>query len=120
MTTWNDIEQEQKAVCKRLNLLWTPIDREMMVAINESLLLDIQPLNGLRHPKEKIIDGWYLWCGGEIPEAKDDFFKPIHAEHLLEKHFLVLKYLGLPSGYRFQIDDKGYEDVWFEQSLFDI
>lgn len=29
----------------------------------------------------------------------------------------VLPYLELPPGYRFIIDGKGYEDVWFDESL---
>ena len=120
MTNWNDIEQEQKDVCKRLNLPWTPVERGLMVAINNSLFTDIQPINGLRHPRQKNIDGWYIWRGGEIPQDEDNFFNPIHPDHLLEKQPLVLKYLGLPYGYRFQIDDRGYEDIWFDQSILEI
>jgi hypothetical protein len=108
MTTWKDIEQEQQDVCKRLNLKWTPVDKVLMVAINTSLFTDARPINGLRHPRQKNIDGWYVWSGGEIPKDIDDFFNPIHPEHLIEKRPIILKYLGLPYGYRFQIDDNGY------------
>jgi hypothetical protein len=120
MTNWNDIEQEQKAVCKRLGIPWTPVDNGLMIAISESMFTDTKPINGLRHPRQESIDGWYIWSGGEIPQGNDIFFNPIHPEHLLEKQPLVLKYLGLPYGYRFQIDDKGYEDVWFDQSILEI
>lgn len=120
MTNWKDREQEQKDVCKRLELQWTPIGKGLMVAINGSLFTDTQPINGLRHPRQEDIDGWYIWSGGEIPQGKDNFFNPIHHEHLLDIQPLVLKYLGLPYGYRFQIDDKGYEDVWFDQSILEI
>lgn len=120
MTKWNDIELEQKEVCRRLNLTWKPVSRELMIAINDSIFPNKQPVNGLRHPKEEKIDGWYLWSGEEIPQDRSDFFEPIHPEHLIEKRSLILKYLGLPYGYRFQIDDKGYEDVWFDQSILEI
>lgn len=120
MTNWNDIEQEQKDLCKRFDLQWTPVDKDLMVAISKSLLTDTQPINGLRHPRQKNIDGWYLWSGGEIPQDEDNFFNPIHTVHLLDKRPLVLKYLGLPYGYRFQIDDKGYEDIWFDESILEI
>ena len=120
MTNWDKIEQEQKDVCKRLDLPWTPVDNELMVAISNSLLTDTQPINGLRHPRQKNIDGWYLWSGEEIPQDEDNFFNPIHPIHLLEKRPLVLRYLGLPYGYRFQIDDKGYEDIWFDESILEI
>jgi len=120
MTTWNDIELQQKEVCKRFNLLWTPVDKTLMIAINNSLFSDTKPINGLRHPRGKNIDGWYLWSGEEIPQNENDFFKPIHTEHLFESKPIVLKYLGLPYGYRFQIDDKGYEDIWLDQSILDL
>ncbi|WP_456236598.1 immunity protein Imm33 domain-containing protein [Chryseobacterium carnipullorum] len=29
----------------------------------------------------------------------------------------MIKYLGLPAGNRFLIDDKGFEDVWFDENL---
>jgi hypothetical protein len=117
MKTWSHIEQEQKDVCKRFNLPWTPTDEKLMVAINDSLFSDKLPVNGLRHRRENKIDGWYLWSGDEIPQDKNDFFNPIHISHLIELHPLVLKYLGLPHGYRFQIDDKGYEDIWFDETI---
>ena len=120
MPTWNDIEQQQREICKRLDVLWTPVDRHLMIAINNSLFTDTYPVNGLRHPKEKIIDGWYIWSGGEIPQDRVDFFNPLHPEHLIETRSFVLKYLGLPYGYRFQIDDKGYEDIWFDQSILSL
>jgi hypothetical protein len=52
-----------------------------------------------------------------VLSQKDDFFKPLHVSHIPEWAPLVLKYLGLPPGYRFLIDEKGYEDVWEDKSL---
>jgi hypothetical protein len=75
-----------------------------------------QPINGLRHREENGTNGWYIWCGGEIPK-EDDFFSPLHVEHITEYLPEVLDYLDLPPGYRFQIDGKEYEDVWYEQEL---
>lgn len=57
---------------------------------------------------------------GEIPQTDNDFFKPLHIRHLIEDRPVVLKYLGLPPGWRFQIDDKGYEDIWFDESILKI
>ena len=120
MTIRNQIQQQQKAICNKLKVDWTPVDINSMIAFNESLLSAILPINGLRHPKEEIIDGWYLWSGGEIPQTDNDFFKPLHIRHLIEDRPVVLKYWGLPPGWRFQIDDKGYEDIWFDESIFKI
>ena len=37
--------------------------------------------------------------------------------HLLEYRPAILKYLGLPTGFRVLINDKGYEDIWFDAAL---
>jgi hypothetical protein len=77
------------------------------------------PINGLRHPKTKAIEGWYLWNGGDIPED-EHFLKPVHVAHLMEYQPIVLKYLGMPEGWRFQIDHDGYEDLWFDESILHV
>jgi hypothetical protein len=120
MSNWNQIQQQQKAICVKLNVDWTPVDKDSLIAFNESLFSAAKPINGLRHPKERSIDGWYLWSGGNIPQGDIEFFKPLHVEHLLEQRPLVLKYLGLPPGWRFQIDDEGYEDIWFDETILNI
>lgn len=98
---------------------WDPVTPNSLIAFNKSLFTPIQPINGLRHPKEGNIDGWYLWSGGDI---QDDihFFEPIHVEHLITSKSLVLKYLALPAEWRFQIDEKGYEDIWFDPKILVI
>lgn len=64
------------------------------------------------------MNGWYIWSG-EWSDS-DIFFNPIHAEHLIEKRPEILKYLSLDVGFRFQIDRKGYEDVWYDEKLKNI
>ena len=75
-----------------------------------------EPINGLRHPPEAGTNGWYIWCGDSQSES-DDFFKPLHIKHIDEYLPIVKKYLDLPPGYRFQIDNNNYEDVWFDTEL---
>lgn len=98
MNEWNDIQQQQKAICKKLNLNWTPVNINSMIAFNDSLLLDTKPIDELRHPSTQSIAGWYLWSAGDIPQEDDEFFKPVHVLHLLQDRPIVLKYLGLPAG----------------------
>ena len=76
-----------------------------------------EPINGLRHLPEKGTNGWYIWCGDSMSEA-DDFFQPLHIEHIDEYLPLIKKYLNLPPGYRFQIDNNDYENIWFDTELF--
>ncbi len=74
------------------------------------------PINGLRHKPENGTSGWYIWCGEELG-SEDDFFAPLHVEHIADYLPEVQEYLMLPPGYRFLIDGKDYEDVWYEEEI---
>lgn len=78
--------------------------------------LESLPINGLRLNEEKGTNGWYIWCGGEMSKD-DDFFSPLHVEHIEQFLPAISGYLALPPGYRFLVDGKGYEDVWFDPEL---
>jgi len=78
--------------------------------------LGSRPINGLRHKPENGTNGWYIWCG-EVMSQDDDFFSPLHVEHIREYLPEVIEYLDLPPGYRFLIDGNNYEDVWYEAEL---
>ncbi|EJN6830023.1 hypothetical protein ATY35_20115 [Vibrio cidicii] len=78
-----------------------------------------QPINGLRHRAEKGTNGWYIWCGQELLH-EDEFFSPLHIEHIDEYLPQIKKYLDLPPGYRFLIDSNGYEDVWYDSNLINV
>jgi len=117
MTTWDKILLDQKGLCGRIGAIWQPVSPNSFIAFNESLFTSIQPINGLRHPTQGTTDGWYIWSGGEIPQGDHDFFDPIHVGHLIEKKPIILQYLAMPPGWRFQIDETGYEDIWFDESL---
>ncbi len=77
------------------------------------------PINGFRHPKSDGANGWYIWCGEEF-SIEEGFFSPLHIEHVAEYLPRVLEYLELPTGYRFLIDENGYEDIWFDKELFNV
>jgi hypothetical protein len=73
------------------------------------------PINGLRHRAEGGTSGWYFWLGEES-SSDPDFFSPLHAGHLKQQCPEIIKFLGLPPGYRFLIVED-YLDVWFDESL---
>ncbi len=114
---WKEFEDEQKNICNQNNIKWTPVDQNLMIAINDSLFSESVPINGLRHPKTENLEGWYIWSGGEIPQNKIDFFYPIHIFHLIQEKPEILKYLGMPIGYGFQIDYNDYEDIWYDEKI---
>jgi hypothetical protein len=76
------------------------------------------PIHGLRHPPTSGTSGWYIWCG-ELSEA-EDFFSPLHVEHLAKYLPVAMEYLALPPGYRFLVDGDDHEDVWFDASLLEV
>jgi len=113
---WNAHIERQKAICEKYESKWNPINKKLIIGCSENL--DKEPINGLRHPKEENTTGWYIWSG-EYSE-KDDFFKPTCAEHLLQIRPELIKYFGLDVGYRFLIDNNGYEDVWYDEKLKNV
>lgn len=111
--SWNYHIHFQKQICEKYNSKWNPFSKKLFVGVSENY--NLEPINGLRHSSEKGNSGWYIWFG-EYSED-NDFFKPICAEHLLEIYPKIIDYLGLEPGFRFLIDKKGYEDVWFDDKL---
>jgi hypothetical protein len=91
----------------------------MKIGVALNIKTSTVPVNGLRHPSTKDTTGWYLWAGDAGPLPDPDFFVPLHVEHLAEWRPEVLKFLGLPPGWRF-LTDGNYEDVWEDPSLLDI
>lgn len=77
----------------------------------------MMPIHGLRHPAENGTNGWYIWAGEW--EDIEDFFLPLHVDHIRSHLPAVEQYLALPPGWRFLIA-KDYEDVWFDASLLAI
>jgi hypothetical protein len=78
----------------------------------------MMPIHGLRHPAYSDTNGW-------IPmvvsiRTLNDFFQTFHVEHVDEYLPQVEKYLSLPPGFRFLIDDNEYEDIWFDESLLKV
>lgn len=109
---WSFHIDEQKEICNKYNSNWKPTDKDLIICSDD---LSKDPINGLRHSEEGNTTGWYIWSG-EYSD-KDDFFKPICAEHLLHRRPEIIKYLGLETGYRFLADKNGYEDVWFDKEV---
>jgi hypothetical protein len=113
---WNVHIEKQKEICEKYNSKWKPISRNLKIGISENL--DLEPIYGLRHKTENGKVCWFIYSGDY--SEKEDFFKPICAEHLLQRKPKIIDYLGLDEGFRFIIDEKGYEDVWFDEKLLEI
>jgi len=111
----HEIISEQMKVCEKYQAVWFGAPLDQKIGVSKNLTSGEMPINGLRHPPENGTAGWYIWAG-EWSDA-NDFFEALHIQHLIEKYPQLLKYLGLPPGYRFQVDSNGYEDVWEDKNL---
>ena len=111
------IEEQQRKVCRDYHEVFVASapDSKLGFALHTGRQ---SPINGLRHPPAGETNGWYIWCGEHF-QATPDFFSPLHTMHLEERCPQVLKYLGLPPGYRFLIVED-HEDVWFDASLLAV
>ncbi|WP_315823692.1 immunity protein Imm33 domain-containing protein [Paraflavitalea speifideaquila] len=115
----NEFIKKQKEQCQKYGseFLESPFNKLVGIAL-ESFSTFNMPINGLRHPiQSEHSSNWYIWAG-DYSEA-GDFFKPVHAVHLLEFCPKALKYLGLAPGWRFLFDNI-YEDVWYDEKLLHI
>ncbi|WP_304991354.1 immunity protein Imm33 domain-containing protein [Burkholderia plantarii] len=108
---FSSLRDDQIVTCEKYNL--PQVEPEAMVAIALETI-GKNPTYGTRIilPEGGNVS-WFFHCG-EYSD-KDDFYKPIHIEHLREILPSVLKYLRLPHGAKFIIDDNGFEDVWMVQ-----
>jgi hypothetical protein len=100
--------KEQQEICKKYNLPETAPEDMVAVALSS---IGKMPISGTRiklSPDENV--SWFIHCG-DYSDA-DDFYQPMHTEHVGEILPLVVKYLRLPPGTRFAVDADGFEDVW--------
>jgi len=108
----------QKEVCAEYDVSFCAANENAMTGISTGIGdSGAIPVHGLRHPIVDGTTGWFLWAG-DYSDA-DDFFKPIHTKHLTEWCPNVIKFLGLPPGWRF-LKAGNYEDVWFDKNLLNI
>ena len=110
----NTLENKQREICTRFGATFYKCDCNLKVGISRNVKDGVKPINGLRIKPDGDTNGWYIWAG-EWSDA-DDFFVPLHGNHLEEWVPLVLPYLGLEPGWRFLIDEN-YEDVWQDIEL---
>lgn len=115
----NDVEEIQRDLCRAYGVVWVPAPSQLKVGVAPNVKSGAVPVNGLRHPPAGDTTGWYLWAGEGDPPPAAEFFVPLHVQHLVEWRPDVLKFLGLPPGWRF-VTDGNYEDVWEDPALLNV
>jgi len=115
MEQLKSLKDQQIDVCNKYQTIFFESPDNLKIGISINVREGAIPINGLRHFPEGDTTGWYIWGGEEFSEDPD-FFVPLHVEHLKEWRPIILKYLGLPPGWRFLITED-YEDAWNDPSL---
>jgi hypothetical protein len=112
----SQLAEAQREVCRRYEARPFSAPPGKKLGIARNIGENVQPINGIRHLPEGETTGWYIWRG----ELSDDpeFFLPLHVDHLKDWCPVVIPYLQLPPGYRFQIAP-GYEDVWYDPKVLE-
>ena len=113
-----NFEALQKDVCVQYGAEFTAAPGDSKLGISLNVRDGVVPLNGLRHPPVGDTCGWYVYAGEELSDAPD-FFKPLHISHLEDWCPQIVKYLGLPPGWRFLVAGD-HEDVWYDGSLLKV
>jgi hypothetical protein len=110
-------QQDQREVCNRFHVPLYPAPGHLKLGISLNVRDHVYPLTGLRIIPDEGTTGWFIWAGdySEDPE----FFVPLRVEHLPEWCPEVIRYVGLPPGWRFLVAP-GYEDVWFDENLLNL
>lgn len=110
-----DINELQQEICRKHQSKFEPLFFDEIVAVALGSLGQM-PITGIRNILQKDENvSWFIYCGE--PSEQADFYQPVHWHHLKEILPEVLPYLGLSQGFRFIIDNEGYEDVWFETNV---
>ena len=108
----------QKSICARVGSEHFPALEILKIGISADLLNHSwkYPLNGLRVRPERDTTGWFIWSGSDELSQEDDYFKPLHIEHLQDYCPEIIPYLGLEPGWRFLLAPN-YDDIWFDEKL---
>jgi hypothetical protein len=115
----DQIELAQKAICAKYRTGWHSAPEQKIAGVARNLRSPALPVHGLRHPPTENTTGWFIWAGEGGPSSDPDFFISLHVEHLVEWRPEVLKFLGLPPGWRF-LTDGHHEDAWEDPALLDV
>lgn len=108
-------KSERQLICEKYGSNYFEFSENLNIGVNIESLAN-NPVYGVRINPTSDTSGWYIWGGDYSEDA--DFFQPMHGFHLLEILPRLSKYLALAPGYKFIVDNEGYEDVWFDPSSF--
>jgi hypothetical protein len=107
----------QIEICAKYGTELVASPPHLKVGIARKVKDGLLPLNGLRLRPQEGTTGWFIWAG-EVFSQDPNFFLPLHVCHLQDWCPQIIRFLGLPPGWRF-LAAGDYEDVWEDRSLLE-
>lgn len=105
------IFKEQLEICNRMKTNCQPPMPHQLVVISDGVYEGL-PVEGVRYPSPEHMSGWWLYTekyNGDIKTLQN-----VHVSHLIEKRPDLVKYLGLPSRFRFV---ENTSQIWLDESI---
>lgn len=106
-------KRSQQQFCLSIGAEYEPPCADQLVVISEGVL-EGEPLQAVRYPSPPHMSGWWLTTNrynGDIKSLTQE-----HLYHVTALRPEVMRYVALPFGYRFYLDNKK-EDVWFDKKV---
>lgn len=108
---FEEAKEDQFWVCRHWAAPYLPTDEQALVAISRLVFAGHLPVTGKRYESNGANSGWYFSAGDRREEVTDLVNE--HAVHLATVRPDLLRYLGLPVGWRFDREAAG-ENVRYE------
>jgi hypothetical protein len=103
---------EQREMCKRFNVIPSFPTFSQKIVISNGVYEGL-PIEGVRYPSPNHMTGWWLTTDQYDGNVKS--LMTVHYFHVVFKRPDLIKYLALPSGYRFFAGKE--EDIWYDQKV---
>lgn len=102
---------EQHSVCSKVGADFTTSRFEQLIVISDGVL-EGEASEGVRYPSPEHMSGWWITTDQYNGDTKS--LKTVHAQHVAVNRPDLVKYLGLPNGYRFH---ELTNDAWFDEKV---
>jgi len=107
------VVDDQETECRRFGVASVFPNFSQMLVISAGVYEGL-PLQAVRYPSPPHMCGW--WITTDLYDGNIKSLITEHYYHVAFKRADILKYLALPSGYRFNLDQNGEFDVWYDEA----
>ncbi|KRP68041.1 hypothetical protein TU82_04370 [Pseudomonas orientalis] len=102
---------EQHMICAKNGVDYVAPSFEQMIIISHGVM-EGDPAEGVRYPSPEHMSGW--WITTDRYDGNTENLQSVHLQHVAVNRPDLVKYLGLPFGYRFHGPSN---DVWLDEKI---